>query len=576
MLYVEKLKLKQGDIMASPASDPSPFDPRIMAFLEKPKAECSSQDVFMTRFKLTSLSKNINGPLSGESKMQMECLMKKAREISIEAPEGQLKSEAALCVKLASGILGLPLVADEAGSSGEDAGAGFAEEGVAIGIGEMVAAAAPAGVAAEEAGDVALVDRPYSLPIRVEAPRPFRTNRIDPDSARVQNWISKYPAEAQPVLDKLARNLTHLSQEQFEDAFAGQITQFNDHLAQEGVTRDYVVLGAQHKSNLWMAELAFPGLTHKPKDVRSTTLRYIHEEHDLSESTMSLLTAESPAEKSRILNEKIPSSKVVLFDDGVYSGAQMSSLINSIIYDTYESYHFLNSANEAGGGTRYDNLRGMIGEAVEVPELVEVPDIHVICPCLTGFGRDKLLACLQPATIAERLMASQKLEGKSGKEIDEIREVVAAEAARLSEILQQKVHLPSEEESFRIPTVAEVMEPEECALLDRMWWGGEDEGEVGAYSVGSKSHGVLYLDHKVPDMMSFLEPMEEGWVYDLDCNRLPVDDDGNMEMLSPVEVTKPPYKSDYPGFVERERALAAERAAAEVGGAVGDAEGREN
>jgi len=145
-----------------------------------------------------------------------------------------------------------------------------------------------------------------SLP-NLEAQRPLFSNDINME--RAEKWVeSMLPANkkgAQAIID----NLQHVGQELFEQKLQQSVQSFNTY--NDG--KDYVVFIQEGKSNKWVYELVEQNLSHPPTEVVD----------DLGGQSASSRIAQAISSNSKI-------QQIVFFDDGIYSGEQMSRFVSEV------------------------------------------------------------------------------------------------------------------------------------------------------------------------------------------------------------------------------------------------------
>lgn len=166
--------------------------------------------------------------------------------------------------------------------------------------------------------------RSYHLPLKTIPPKPLKSNALNKEEA--EKWISIHPKECQAAMRASLKALSHISQNKLEKALKLTVADFN-RLIKAQKNTDYIALVWPHKSQEWMLELALPYLDILPKEILS--FGGVEEDQD----------APLKAEKEDIpdldwfLKQKMPLEKIVIFDDGIYSGYQMFGII-SLISDT--------------------------------------------------------------------------------------------------------------------------------------------------------------------------------------------------------------------------------------------------
>jgi hypothetical protein len=319
----------------------------------------------------------------------------------------------------------------------------------------------------------------FRIPLSPNPPEPVEKSNVL-DEQELNRWISAHPKPLRQPLNHLSSSIKHIPYSEFRQNFADGIDSFNKKFVSStsDPLNDYLVFVEPHKSNQWLAELAYPDLIQKPNQVLPLGKKgsdYIH-----------YLQGEK--------NSPTPyfPSTVVFFDDGIYSGKQMSTFIEGIIQATHT----------------FNNERSSRGD-----DPVPVPHVTVIAPYATEFG--------------------EKLIFEKNKNV----------AIDLS---------PHQ----RIVSLAEVTSPLDQKILEGSLWKSDPRDEQGAftrpYQRGMESRGNIWFDHKIPNWLSFAFPLEEGVVTGVDGEILngtiadPSDDpsftpNGDVS-YKPIPKTVPPYK----------------------------------
>lgn len=132
----------------------------------------------------------------------------------------------------------------------------------------------------------------------VNVPRPIRSNPIDSEKAKA--FVAAHPAgKAKEVAQAIVDNTRHVTQEEFEAQLKLGVEGFNQTLKPD---EKYAIVMQQGKSNEWMAELGFPYLDRMPDQLY---------------------------EAGEVVDASI--KRYVFFDDGIYSGSQMSGYISTLL-----------------------------------------------------------------------------------------------------------------------------------------------------------------------------------------------------------------------------------------------------
>ena len=168
----------------------------------------------------------------------------------------------------------------------------------------------------------------YHHPLRIIPPKPLRSNPLNQE--QVDLWLAAHPDEKLRVALRAAINaITHISQEEFEIAFTKSIESFNAQIKEDlqgkgkgkNADQHYVALTWPHKSQEWMLEMALPQLAILPREVLN--LEKLIEELSGAQST------KESKEFMRFIESDISLERIVIFDDGIYSGAQIQTIISN-------------------------------------------------------------------------------------------------------------------------------------------------------------------------------------------------------------------------------------------------------
>lgn len=185
-------------------------------------------------------------------------------------------------------------------------------------------------------------------------------------------------------------------------------------------------------------------------------------------------------------------SQLVFFDDGMYSGKQMSTFVSEVVKAAKE-------ASEPG----------------------TLLTVYVICPYMTDFGKEKLeLVAKENSDVRFEIMGTHKIS-------------TIAEVMDSDEDIKALTHILWKEE----------LSEESGDFKD-------------AYKKGPYSRGNIWFDHKVPNFLSFIQAIEDGAVYDTEGNLTNGHYERNSQNepvfipnegaihYRPIPVTQPPYKGD--------------------------------
>lgn len=300
------------------------------------------------------------------------------------------------------------------------------------------------------------------------------------DANETLKWINAHPKDMQPHIAEIAQKVEHVSFHAFTNNLKDGFNQFNKMLKQD-VVEDYMIMVEPGKSNQWMCELALPSLKVNPTQIHPLGKKGVNFQAYLHD-------------QKRNKTPYYPST-LVFFDDGIYSGKQMSSYVKGV----------------------FDAITAFNREALNRNEdQIEYPKIHIIAPYATEFGEKMIY--------------------------------------KVNEANSKNITLSCHE---RIKTLAEVLTPDTAAHLNATWWKDDprnDKNEfTSAFQKGAESRGNIWFDHKVPNWLSFAFPLECGIVTDHDGKILngtlvrnpenePVFLKAPGKEYSPIPATIPPYK----------------------------------
>jgi len=336
----------------------------------------------------------------------------------------------------------------------------------------------------------------FTLELNCSPLFPTRSNKLTAD--QMVNWIAKHPPEARETAKALLDAVEHVSMDTFAEKLANSISAL-EHVLSDSTPQECVFMAMAGKSNQWLTELALPLMSKDtlPSDVISTDYdAYLKKQY---ESTA----------------PKFP-SKIVLLDDGIYSGTQMSSILTLILRST-----FLANCNH--------------------PDLnIPFPDIYVVPVYATASG----IAFIEksfPKDLVEILgffLENPGLQDQHEAFINFCRK------SSLN-LLKGKLHiLPSE----KIQTLAEAISDKNMqARIDAMNFSLDHVGaEFGWNAQGVQTRGNVYFDFKIPDSLSFPASLGEGMI---------LSTTGNILLEPPstdplIIATVPPYQPQYLSFLK--------------------------
>lgn len=304
-------------------------------------------------------------------------------------------------------------------------------------------------------------------------------NRLDADETL--RWINAHPSEMQGYVSELANRVEHISFSEFNQNFNGGINFLNS-LTKQDSLNDYMLMVEPGKSNQWMAEIAMSQLSTKPTQIYSLGNK--------GSNFINYLNEQRPAERPYYPNT------VVFFDDGIYSGKQMSLFIKGV-FDAFKEFN-ANASKE--------NL-----------DEIEQPDVVVVAPYATAWGVQNIL--------------------------------------KVNENESDKIQFCPHN---KINTLAETLTPYTADRLNATLWKNDPrDTETNAFKFpcqnGVNSRGNIWFDHKIPNWLSFVFALEAGIVTDSDGSLLngkvsfnqqhePTFDAIANQQFAPIPSTLPPYK----------------------------------
>ena len=142
---------------------------------------------------------------------------------------------------------------------------------------------------------------------------PARSNKLDP--AKIEAWVEAHPPEAKEIAQVLVNSLKHVGMNDFAENLSNTMRALESALGAE-TSKDYIFMADEKKSNQWITKLGLLLLSKdkRPTDVVSNYSGYLEQQCE----------SETP---------HFPST-IVLLDDGIYSGSQMSGMISEILVFT--------------------------------------------------------------------------------------------------------------------------------------------------------------------------------------------------------------------------------------------------
>lgn len=319
----------------------------------------------------------------------------------------------------------------------------------------------------------------YKTPISFDPALPLLNNNLL-NADQTLKWINAHPRDMQGSIGELAMKVEHISFNEFNENFKVGICSLNALIKHEKV-HDYMVMVEPGKSNQWMCEIAYPLLSKTPTQIYSLGKRGINF-HTFLADEQAKQTPHYP-------------DTVVFFDDGIYSGKQMSSYVKGV-------FTAIKNFNQEATKRKEDEI--------------EYPQIVIISPYTTEFGEKTLYT--------------------------------------VNEENKDKIYLTPHE---KIKTLAETLTPYAANQLNQSLWKSDPRDNANKFSLpyqrGAESRGNIWFDHKIPNWLSFVHALEYGIVTDTHGNTLNGDIVKNVEnepvfnafsdqKYSPIPATTPPYK----------------------------------
>ena len=339
----------------------------------------------------------------------------------------------------------------------------------------------------------------YDVKLSPNPLMPVRSNKIDP--IRMEEFISLHPPECQNAVRALCTNLRHVSKEEFMEKVQATVQSLNLMLQQKG-NPDYLIVAINGKSNGWITQLALPFLNKLPHNIITTNFSsYLERE----------LT-------KKALDEAYFLPKVIVFlDDGIYSGEQMTKCLNVFMRDL--SHYSQNPDND-----------------VPLPEFIIAPVFA------TEFGiRHVQEANTVRSTLGVLQIPEESMSHVPSEDMQRWRTIERDFASKIFVTRYEPIQ-----------TINQVVrDPHLLQMLTAMYW-ASDTGESG-HECGPKSRGNVYFDHKVPDMLSFVEALEKGLIFDQNGQVVLRKSPPNNKELSYTIIprTVTPYHPSFESFVRQ-------------------------
>ena len=125
---------------------------------------------------------------------------------------------------------------------------------------------------------------------------------VSPDPIRKEEWVKAHKPEFQPIAKKLIDNINHITHEEFKRQLKESVEDFNNYLRNQSDPSYIIVIpGNFEKSGLWVTSIAKEFLEFPPEKI--------------------IMMGDPSLEE--VLKGQT-SKNIVMFDDGAYSGQQMT------------------------------------------------------------------------------------------------------------------------------------------------------------------------------------------------------------------------------------------------------------
>lgn len=276
-------------------------------------------------------------------------------------------------------------------------------------------------------------------------PIPSKSRDLDMEAA--VKWIEAQPKDTHPAFKDLVSNVKKVDFETFYSNFLTVVAYVNEKMEKEAKEGKYMILLVEPlKSNKWLAELALPFLKIPPMNVAVLGKK----------GTAYFEELEKFGKEQELTGKDAFPKSLVFFDDGVYSGKQMATFVETVFKST----------------DKYNELRIKAGK-----KPIPIPNVTVACPYMTEAGERKILKTNEKWSKHLSLSPHEKIE-----------------------------------------TLDKVLQKESCDVLSKIIWKNDPRNEDNtfkeAHLAGPYSRGNIWFDHKVPNYMSFVESIEFGVVYD--------------------------------------------------------------
>lgn len=197
------------------------------------------------------------------------------------------------------------------------------------------------------------------------------------DYTAAKDWIAAHPTKYQEALRELVRNVEFIRAEQFQKQLNRTTENFKRQLVERDV-KNYTILVEPKKSNQWVAELAY---AHLPQPFNLSRLGIKD-----AESFRSELDKQSGPTK----NKEVVPKNIVLFDDGSYSGTQITDHVSAIFRELKNNYKIENA---------------------------KMPHIYVVIPYISKFALAKLKTSVEDLHLSDHLHVADHIEMKTVEDL---------------------------------------------------------------------------------------------------------------------------------------------------------------
>jgi len=343
---------------------------------------------------------------------------------------------------------------------------------------------------------------------------------------QMEAWVAEHPPEAQETARTLINSIKHVSMNEFAEKLGNTMKALEQMLEGEE-SKKYIFMVTKNKSTQWITELGLPLLSKNNRPVDVTSVYYDSYLEKLCEFYLKDL------EKDEYKTAGFP-PKIVLLDDGIYSGSQMSDIVQMIIETTMK----VQRANP-----HFD---------------IPFPDIYVAPVYATNAGIEFIKSSFPktPIDILEEVLPAELTE-------DELMELSTAEQVQLiqkraeeretnelsidfcralpQDALTGKLHiLPFE----KIETLAEAIPDKDMQRrVTTMNFSQDHLEDAETFNAnGVHSRGNVYFDFKTPDFLSFPEALDKGIIQS--------EQGYFLKNISLIPKTIPPYKSAFLSYLK--------------------------